>query len=699
MGSTVTVRRAVATGFGVALPSGLFFAKPASTLDGIKLKGGAFGLSESQCTFDGVTITHSLAEEGGAIYSVATSLLLYNSELKHNRVSHRGGGISISGGTPTIENTLIEANMVGGRGIWGESNEVEDIRESSGGGGLYCVGVMAGTLSVVNAAITANVVDTGKAVPQDTGGGGVMTYCNAALKSVAVTNNAIGSLHLTSLAPQTTLDGGGLQFFRSTVTLSQVTLAHNTAAGSGGGVVVEECSNVEITSSAIQHNRALIKAGGGAKILNPITPTRLIEVLIEGNTAASGDGGGVLIQSQTRTNISDVAQLSNCTIKVNTALGGGGGVMLMNVRGASLSTLEGGRNQFTNNNATYGVHMASDPHSLRLSQEDALALDFDEAFAEQVLMLTVLDEHGEVVSTYHGIGSVIYKAIFDVHGTSVADLPSSPYSVAIHHGVGDFHRMAFPLPPGYIVEAFVSLNTEAGVLTSPSFVVDLRPCPSGFYLPSASATTCFPCPAGFYSRLQTENQTRASPDCQPCAPGTFSSALSSVSCTLCAAGTFAAISGAKECAPCQEGFYAGLGWESCMPCVDGATCTGGRLRFQDGWWLHQKSLFGPDLHRHPATSSVVSLVNERCRTNHTAFRFEEESCMSLTECIQSALSSSLPPHWALPREATNTDIAQQLAVDRLGIGVNTELFACRSSLSCVRQCNASLVNCAVGHKG
>lgn len=116
------------------------------------------------------------------------------------------------------------------------------------------------------------------------------------------------------------------------------------------------------------------------------------------------------------------------------------------------------------------------------------------------------------------------------------------------------------------------------------------PCPSGTFSAIKGATTCAMCAsgtssssaggqtscslcaAGTYwmnsSSVDSNDHVLATGICQPCAPGTFSSAPGSLQCTPCAPGAFANNNGSAACIPCAGGTYAASA-TGCVPCSIG----------------------------------------------------------------------------------------------------------------------------------
>ena len=94
-----------------------------------------------------------------------------------------------------------------------------------------------------------------------------------------------------------------------------------------------------------------------------------------------------------------------------------------------------------------------------------------------------------------------------------------------------------------------------------------KPCPIGYYQPSAESSACIACQIGTYAH------SSGSTNCSYCDVGTFASSTRSRSCTLCSAGTFSDATGTANCSGvvCSRGFYGTAGESSaseaaCKPC-------------------------------------------------------------------------------------------------------------------------------------
>ncbi len=153
--------------------------------------------------------------------------------------------------------------------------------------------------------------------------------------------------------------GGGLLARESEVTLSHVRVTGNSAV-EGGGIAVEDESNLALIDSEVDHNVATEDIGGG------ISDTHGSGLQIEGSTIAENEaaedaGGGIghegevlrLTDSTVRDNHADEggggiwffggfphAEITGSTIEGNSSGGGGGGIKAMNAElGVAISTI------------------------------------------------------------------------------------------------------------------------------------------------------------------------------------------------------------------------------------------------------------------------------------------------------------------------------------------------------------------------
>jgi hypothetical protein len=217
-----------------------------------------------------------------------------------------GGGIFNDGGSPTLQNLIIQDNFADSNGgaiyvfqgtLTMTAVTMSDNFSDGDGGGLYSD---EGILTLTDVTISGN--------EGDLGGGMHHTQSNATLTNVRITNN------------ESSGNGGGINNrSNSTMTITNAIIQGNSVANSsGGGIYNEGNSQLKVTDTIIQGNQAATRGGG---MYNSSGFIELINVLITGNTA---DDGGGLYNSSTP---DPVHVLTNVTIAGNQATTAGGGIL------------------------------------------------------------------------------------------------------------------------------------------------------------------------------------------------------------------------------------------------------------------------------------------------------------------------------------------------------------------------------------
>lgn len=197
------------------------------------------------------------------------------------------------------------------------------------------------------------------------GGGGV------AFTAASVSGNNVQVLNNTAGTTSTTAKGGGVSFFyRTTVSLSELTVQGNSTTGEGGGIAARNKVSMVLSNSSIDQNQG-VDSGGGIFIdtqndaysgiglytvnigANSVTGSGTIQggglyvksavltaqnLTVSGNSASnatSGFGAGIHAQDGAEITITSGAVSSNVLAfsSSGSASGGGGGVSL---EGASL---------------------------------------------------------------------------------------------------------------------------------------------------------------------------------------------------------------------------------------------------------------------------------------------------------------------------------------------------------------------------
>ena len=228
-----------------------------------------------------------LIQSGG---SEGASLTLNNCNLQNNKnVSTKGGAISISGGTFTMNGGVIGTKITendGNKQSWEYvADESKCSNYAKGGGGIY---VADGTVTIKNAKVSYNYVGDDVSSSELHGGGGIsIEKGNLTLEDTEVSYNR-GWL------------GGGVRCYGgNTANAGTLTLKHATIKGNagkyvnannyGGGLVVQNFELIcdgSTEASIIEENYS---ADGGAVFLERTTST-LNNITIQNNTRAASGG-------------------------------------------------------------------------------------------------------------------------------------------------------------------------------------------------------------------------------------------------------------------------------------------------------------------------------------------------------------------------------------------------------------------------
>ena len=185
-----------------------------------------------------VTITHSLIEgnsvtgSGGGVWNLGGTVMLTHTTVRNN-TAYEGGGVNSYGSAVEME----EVNIVG------------NVATGTHGGGIYHGG---GTLFIDDATISGNTAGAAAA-----NGGGIYQNSddNLTLTNVTLANNTAGNF------------GGGLYHYGRYAALTNVTIADNTA-GVAGDALYEESPMSAANPGVIQIVNSVIfgsanNCGGG----------------------------------------------------------------------------------------------------------------------------------------------------------------------------------------------------------------------------------------------------------------------------------------------------------------------------------------------------------------------------------------------------------------------------------------------------
>lgn len=133
-------------------------------------------------------------------------------------------------------------------------------------------------------------------------------------------------------------------------------------------------------------------------------------------------------------------------------------------------------------------------------------------------------------------------------------------------------------------------------------------CPPGFFADSKGLSTCTAC---FPGTAQPELGRSTCPDC---AAGTFADSSGSLFCEACPSGEFSENTGSISCERCSEGEYRPftLPGDSCAVCpAFGATCTGGEITADAGFWVYDGEVYRLRFWAHGAASRSANAGSKR----------------------------------------------------------------------------------------
>ena len=686
--SFLTLSHLSISGFGVQLPPLKLACDSLSHSSAFQLRGGALGFYDSSINISDSSISFNLALEGGAIYALGGELFIDNSAIHNNKASFRGGGISVSGGVPTFSRSRVANNSVLGSGLWhgGEDRGMKDV---AGGGGIFCFGVQVNSLTIKWTSIESNVVNTGRAVPQDVGGGLAASFCNFDLTNSNLVRNSVAVSGLKGFVSRTDAlsHGGGVYSSRSKGVIRGTLLESNTAGLGGGGICFQDHGDADIEECEISDNRGRWGPGGGMMILHPYGRIDIFNTIFLKNTANASHGGGMAIVSVQQVEMADFLTVQSSHFGGNVAKKGGGALFVEGLTG--MSDLDD--NVFINNSALHGNDVATEPRILRVLPAHSVVLRFNEEFTPETLYLEALDENLEVVESFsEAVGKVVFTAIRGPQQLNLTATNVSPRNLRFSSGRATFEGMKLQITPGYEGFAVVEVNLQTRRLTSPTLHLKVNPCPGGYYLPTPDATSCLQCSPGRFRPADDPGCRNCNasallpPSCLRCPSGTYSPSPASTTCTVCPAGRTSSSSGATECFPCKEGSFSGYGWSSCLACPRHALCTDGKLTFRQGFWLNANSL----------NQSGIPLA-QTLKEFRRGLTFPSGQQARRIECSFGAHSmfneSIFRPSTSETRFFVTSDI--------LGITPSTQILPCLSTRACEVECENEVLGCAPGHEG
>jgi len=258
---------------------------------GVYLKGG-YDAGWNQVVGPSTTI---ISGEGsvrcmyGEALSAATTI--ENFTIKNGYADH-GGGLYLTGSSPTITNCTFTSNRSSGTG-GGMDHDIT----SYGGGGI-CNDSSSPTIS--NCAFTSNIAS------YSAGGIDNENSSFPTIKNCTFTSNSA------------TYYGGGICNWNSSPEVQNCTFTSNSAGDHGGGICNESYSSPIITNCTFTSNSVSVSNGYGGGIFSESysNPT-ITNCAFTLNSAYQG--GGVMNGSSNPT-------ITNCTFTLNSASNGGSGI-------------------------------------------------------------------------------------------------------------------------------------------------------------------------------------------------------------------------------------------------------------------------------------------------------------------------------------------------------------------------------------
>ncbi len=300
--------------------------------------GGLLQLDEANVSNN--TATGTSGSGGGILVEEDSQLEITDSAIWGNIANRAGGAIELRANTTTtIQSTNLEGNNAG---------VIPATAAPGNGGALHITG--PGSVSITGGSVTGNMAAReGGGLWNDSG---IMTVNDVTIDS----NEANGD---------TADDGGGGVFNNAgTVELIDSRVTNNSAlgaAGSGGGVLTNDGTTLDVNGGTIAFN-ICNRAGGGVEA-RPESQTNLMNTRFEGNNAgmapavaAPGNGGGVHVTGSGNVLVSGGSFTTNTAAAEGGGLWNGSGLMLIQ-DGASVDNnwasgddaTQGGGGLFQNN--------------------------------------------------------------------------------------------------------------------------------------------------------------------------------------------------------------------------------------------------------------------------------------------------------------------------------------------------------------
>lgn len=249
----------------------------------IKRGGGLWIDGDSSPQLTNVNVTNNQAEYGGGLYCSgggSTPIQMHNVNVEWNQLGDdsKGGGIYLDGCAMTMEGGSIVSNAADdGGGIWSSGHvsltDVDfsrNIARAGDGGGLYS----EGAVTMTDCLLEYNFAWDRNFAPGD--GGAIFSTATASLERVTLDHNhADGS-------------GGGMRVtWGGTATIRSSQFKNNTAHTGGGLCITGADAKATVRSSQFSNNSASLAAGG----LYSSGTVTMTDCLVDQNYAGHEAGG------------------------------------------------------------------------------------------------------------------------------------------------------------------------------------------------------------------------------------------------------------------------------------------------------------------------------------------------------------------------------------------------------------------------
>ncbi len=259
----------------------LIAAQPSGAALGAGIASVYTSLTLRNCVVTGNVISTSGYAAGGGVFVYAADLMLASSTVANNSVSGNSAASGMGGGVFVRQNIETQA---GGNATIIDSRILDNIAHGNGGG-LHVGGALVMTSSSVS----------GNSAGRD--GGGIKLYGVSALTGSTISGNTA-----TNNGGGIVAAGGYYGAPAALLTLDASTLSGNSVtstSGSRGGGIFTRIGNLSFINSTIAGNSAATSGygyGGGIYVKQNTYPITMRQTTIASNTAARR-GGGLMIMT------------------------------------------------------------------------------------------------------------------------------------------------------------------------------------------------------------------------------------------------------------------------------------------------------------------------------------------------------------------------------------------------------------------